>query len=637
MPVSPNIYQPTNLVDDFPKKMTFSAQNMSILVVDDVADNLKILSRTLSKQGYQVRCAKNGSTALLGASKILPNLILLDIKMPDLDGYQVCQQLKANEKTRDIPVIFLSALDDVLDKVKAFEVGGVDYISKPFQVEEVLVRVKNQIALQMAQAEISKLNCELEQRVQQRTTELKTTNQMLQQEIDERRRVQQQLVHDALHDALTGLPNRTLLLERMELAIERAQSNTDYIYALLFIDLDRFKTINDSQGHLTGDRLLVAVSHLLQECLRESDIVARFGGDEFVILLDGIIELRDATIIAERIQQKLRSPLTIDRHNIYTGASIGIVFSSSGYQNANDIMRDADIAMYRAKAKGKACYEIFDRAMYEETIKSIELENNLRLAVERNEFLLHYQPIVSLKSDRLVGFEALIRWQHPEKGLISPDDFIPIAEDTRLILDIGEWLLKEACQQLHRWQQKYATSPHITSLKMSINLACQQLQEPQFIEKLDRILRETGVDGSSLRLEITESALIEPGGSVRDTLEQIRERKIKLSIDDFGTGYSCLSYLRRFPIDNLKIDRSFIEQMNIDAENLEIVRVIINLAKNLKMDAISEGVETPQQLQQLKALGCEFGQGFLFAKPLSSQRIESIWKNYPNFFRASEV
>ena len=637
MPVSPNIYQPTNLVDDFPKKMTFSAQNMSILVVDDVADNLKILSRTLSKQGYQVRCAKNGSTALLGASKILPNLILLDIKMPDLDGYQVCQQLKANEKTRDIPVIFLSALDDVLDKVKAFEVGGVDYISKPFQVEEVLVRVKNQIALQMAQAEISKLNCELEQRVQQRTTELKTTNQMLQQEIDERRRVQQQLVHDALHDALTGLPNRTLLLERMELAIERAQSNTDYIYALLFIDLDRFKTINDSQGHLTGDRLLVAVSHLLQECLRESDIVARFGGDEFVILLDGIIELRDATIIAERIQQKLRSPLTIDRHNIYTGASIGIVFSSSGYQNANDIMRDADIAMYRAKAKGKACYEIFDRAMYEETIKSIELENNLRLAVERNEFLLHYQPIVSLKSDRLVGFEALIRWQHPEKGLISPDDFIPIAEDTRLILDIGEWLLKEACQQLHRWQQKYATSPHITSLKMSINLACQQLQEPQFIEKLDRILRETGVDGSSLRLEITESALIEPEGSVRDTLEQIRERKIKLSIDDFGTGYSCLSYLRRFPIDNLKIDRSFIEQMNIDAENLEIVRVIINLAKNLKMDAISEGVETPQQLQQLKALGCEFGQGFLFAKPLTSQRIESIWKNYPNFFRASEV
>ena len=617
--------------------MTFSAQNISILVVDDVADNLKILSRTLSNQGYQVRCAKNGSTALLGANKILPNLILLDIKMPDIDGYQVCQQLKANEKTCDIPVIFLSALDDVLDKVKAFEVGGVDYISKPFQVKEVLARVKNQIALQMAQAKISELNCELEKRVQQRTIQLKTANQMLRQEIDERRRAQQQLVHDALHDALTGLPNRTLLLERMELAINQAQISSDYMYALLFIDLDRFKTINDSLGHLIGDRLLIEVSCLLQECLRESDIVARFGGDEFVILLDGIIELRDATAIAERIQQKLRSPFTIDHHYIYTGASIGVVFSSSGYQNANDIMRDADIAMYRAKAKGKDRYEIFDRAMYDETIKSIELENNLRLAVERNEFLLHYQPIVSLKSDRLVGFEALIRWQHPEKGLISPDDFIPIAEDTKLILDIGEWLLKEACQQLQRWQQKYASSPHITSLKMSINLACQQLQEPQFIEKLDRILQETGVDGSLLRLEITESALIEPEGSVRDTLEQIRKRKIKLSIDDFGTGYSSLSYLRRFPIDNLKIDRSFIEQMNMDTENLEIVRVIITLAKTLGMAAISEGVETPQQLQQLKALGCEFGQGFLFAKPLTTKKIESIWKNHPNFFWLGEV
>lgn len=607
--------------------MTFAVQNVSILVVDDVSDNLKILSRTLSSQGYRVRCAKNGATALLAASKILPNLILLDIKMPDLDGYQVCQQLKANEKTRNIPVIFLSALDDVLDKVKAFEVGGVDYISKPFQIKEVLVRVKNQIALQMAQAEISELNCELEKRVQQRTIQLKTANQMLQQEINERRRAQQQLVHDALHDALTGLPNRTLLQERMELAIRQAQDNSEYMYALLFIDLDRFKTINDSLGHLIGDRLLIAVSRLLQECLRESDIVARFGGDEFVILLDGIANLSDATTIAERIQQKLRSPFTIDKHYIYTGASIGIVLSSSGYQNANDIMRDADIAMYRAKAKGKARYEIFNRGMYEETIGVIELENSLRLAVERNEFLLHYQPIISLKSDRLVGFEALIRWQHPTKGLISPDDFIPIAEDTELILDIGEWLLEEACKQLQQWQQKYAENSQISLLKMSINLACQQLQEPQFIAKLDRILESTGVAGSSLRLEITESALIEPEGGVRDTLEQIRKRNIKLSIDDFGTGYSCLSYLRRFPIDNLKIDRSFIEQMNFNSENLEIVRVIITLAKVLGMDAISEGVETAQQLQQLKDLGCEFGQGYLFAKPLSTTEVELMLKD----------
>ena len=560
----------------------FVAQNMSILVVDDIADNLKILSATLTKQGYRVRCAKNGSTALLGANTIVPNLILLDIKMPDIDGYQVCQQLKADERTRDIPVIFLSALDDVLDKVRAFEVGGVDYISKPFQVKEVLVRVKNQIALQSAQAEISELNRELERRVQQRTIQLRTANQKLRREIDERRRVQQQLVYDALHDELTGLPNRTLIMERIELAIRQAKRNTCYRYALLFIDLDRFKIINDSLGHLIGDRLLVAVSRLLKECLRESDLVARLGGDEFVILLDGIVDLKDAVAIGERIQEKLRSPFKLDGQNIFSSASIGIVFSSENYKNATEVLRDADIAMYRAKAKGKARYEIFDRAMYYETIKLIELENNLRLAVERQEFVLHYQPIVSLQNNELAGFEALIRWQHPTKGLISPVEFIPIAEDTKLIIKIGEWLLNEACQQLRQWQTKFADIPQMSSLKMNINLSSQQLQEPEFIDKLDRILSATGINGSSLKLEITESVLIEPGGSVQETLEQIRDRNIKLSIDDFGTGYSCLSYLRHFPIDNLKIDRSFVEQMNIDSENLEIVRVIITLAKALR-------------------------------------------------------
>ena len=635
LPITPTAKLSTKLNDT--KMISFIAQNISILVVDDLADNLKILSRTLRKQGYQVRCAKNGSTALLGANKILPNLILLDIKMPDIDGYQVCKQLKANERTRNIPVIFLSALDDVLDKVKAFEVGGVDYISKPFQIKEVLVRVKNQIALQLAQAKISQLNQELEVRVQQRTIQLKTANQQLRQEISERRRIQQQLRHDALHDGLTGLPNRSLLAERMDLAICQARSNSAYKYALLFIDLDRFKTINDSLGHSIGDRLLIAVSCLLQECLRERDIVARLGGDEFVILLDGIADFKVAIAIAERIQKRLQVPLNIEDHDIYTSASIGIVFGSNRYQVATDILRDADIAMYRAKARGKARYEIFDRAMYRETIKLIKLENNLRLAIERQEFLLHYQPIMCLRTNKLVGFEALIRWQHPVRGLISPDEFIPIAEDTKLIINIGDWLLEEACQQMQQWQQDYASVTQVSSLKMSINLASQQLQEVNFIAKLDRILQETGIDGSSLRLEITESALIEPEGGIQETLQQIKNRNIKLSIDDFGTGYSSLSYLRRFPIDNLKIDRSFVEQMNTDSENLAIVRVILTLAKTLGMDTISEGVETQQQLQQLRALGCEFGQGYLFAKPLTSKVIESMWSNHPDSFWSNKA
>lgn len=613
--------------------MTISAssQTISILVVDDLADNLQILATTLSKQGYQVRCAKNGSAALRGASTIQPDLILLDIKMPDLDGYEVCQQLKANKETCDIPVIFLSALDDVLDKVKAFEVGGVDYISKPIQVKEVLVRVKNQIALQLAKAEITELNQDLERRVQERTIKLKTVVQKLRQEINERQRVQQQLIHDALHDSLTGLPNRNLLIERIEFTIAHAKRNPDYKYGILFIDLDRFKVINDSLGHLIGDQLLIAVSNLLQECVRENDLVARLGGDEFVILLDGIKSIQDATSIGERIQQKMRSPFELESQNIFTSASIGIVLGSTEYSNPADLMRDADIAMYRAKDKGKARYTIFDQTMYDETLKLVELENSLRFALKRNELTMHYQPIISLDNNHLVGFEALIRWQHPERGAISPVEFIPIAEDTGLILDIGEWLLKEACQQLQTWRQQFASVPQINSLKMSINLASQQLQEPEFIQKLDQILLETGLEGSSLRLEITESVLIEPEGTIQNTLRQIKNRNIKLSIDDFGTGYSSLSYLRRFPIDNLKIDRSFIQQMNFDSENFEIVRLIITLAKTLGMKTISEGVETALQLNQLKGLGCEFAQGYLFSIPLAPKEIELMLAKYPQF------
>lgn len=613
--------------------MTISAssQTISILVVDDLADNLQILATTLSKQGYQVRCAKNGSAALRGASTIQPDLILLDIKMPDLDGYEVCQQLKANKETCDIPVIFLSALDDVLDKVKAFEVGGVDYISKPIQVKEVLVRVKNQIALQLAKAEITELNQDLERRVQERTIKLKTVVQKLRQEINERQRVQQQLIHDALHDSLTGLPNRNLLIERIEFTIAHAKRNPDYKYGILFIDLDRFKVINDSLGHLIGDQLLIAVSNLLQECVRENDLVARLGGDEFVILLDGIKSIQDATSIGERIQQKMRSPFELESQNIFTSASIGIVLGSTEYSNPADLMRDADIAMYRAKDKGKARYTIFDQTMYDETLKLVELENSLRFALKRNELTMHYQPIISLDNNHLVGFEALIRWQHPERGAISPVEFIPIAEDTGLILDIGEWLLKEACQQLQTWRQQFASVPQINSLKMSINLATQQLQEPEFIQKLDQILLETGLEGSSLRLEITESVLIEPEGTIQNTLRQIKNRNIKLSIDDFGTGYSSLSYLRRFPIDNLKIDRSFIQQMNFDSENFEIVRLIITLAKTLGMKTISEGVETALQLNQLKGLGCEFAQGYLFSIPLAPKEIELMLAKYPQF------
>ena len=394
------------------------------------------------------------------------------------------------------------------------------------------------------------------------------------------------------------------------------------IYGLLFIDLDRFKIINDSLGHFVGDRLLVSVAKVLQECVREHDLVARLGGDEFVILLDGIESLQGATSIGESIQHQLRSPFELQGQIIFTSASIGIVFSSTEYNNAADLLRDADIAMYRAKETGKARYAVFDRVMYDEAVRLIELENSLRLALDRKEFEMYYQPIVSLNSNTLAGFEALIRWQHPQKGFISPNEFIPLAEDTGLIIDLGEWILREACQQLQEWRDRFAEVPQIQALKMSINLAGPQLREANFTERLEQILSTTGLDGNCLRLEITEGVLIEPEGNIKNTLKQIKDKNIKLSIDDFGTGYSSLSYLRRFPIDNLKIDRSFVQQMNYDVENFEIVRLIVTLAKTLGMNTISEGVETARQLEQLKSLGCEFAQGYFFAKPLSSQAAE---------------
>ena len=546
----------------------------NILVVDDIADNLRVLSHTLDNRGYKIRCAKNGTIALKVAEKIVPDLILLDIKMPDMDGYEVCRQLKQNPQTQQIPVIFLSALDDVLDKVKAFEVGAVDYITKPFQVEEVLIRVKNHLALQTAKAEVYRLNQALEKKVKQRTIQLEQANQQLYQEIQDRQKSEQQLVRDAVHDSLTGLANRTLLMERIDFALQYAKSAPDYRFALLFIDLDRFKVINDSLGHLVGDKLLIAIANLLTKDLRPTDTVARLGGDEFVILLDNISHLNDATKIGDRLIERLNLPFNLEAQTVFASASIGILLGSPEYDTSSQLLRDADIAMYRAKEKGKGRYEVFDRQMYLQTLKTIEIERDLRQALQNKEFVLYYQPIIALKDNTLAGFEALIRWQHPQNGFVSPADFIPVAEDTGLILAIGDWVLEQACQQLARWQQEY-TNSKMANLKISINVASQQIKEPEFIAKLDDLLERISLNPRCLRLEITERMLVDSDLNTQNAIAAIKKRGIKLSIDDFGTGYSSLSYLRRLPIDNLKVDRSFVDSINSDVESLEIVKTII--------------------------------------------------------------
>lgn len=592
-----------------------------ILIVDDVLENLRVLSNTLSQKNFEVRCTKNGALALHGARIFLPDLILLDIKMPDISGFEVCQRLKADEKTRDIPIIFLSALNDAEDKVKAFSVGGVDYITKPFHIEEVLARIEHQIALQTARKEIVKLNAELENRVRERTAELESMNRELQREIADRKRVEAQLIHDTLHDALTHLPNRVLFMERVELALERIKQNKGYLFAILFIDLDRFKVVNDSLGHIVGDQLLVAIANLLKQCLRSVDVVARLGGDEFTILLDGIDSLSDAIHVAERVQTALTSPFELDNHTVFTSASIGIVLGSVTYHSAIELLRDADIATYRAKSNGKARYTVFDQEMYEKTLELLQLENDLRQVHERQELFINYQPIISLLTGELIGFEALLRWQHPTRHLVSPGTFIPIAEETGLIISIGNWVLHQACQHFADWRAKFHYAQH---LKLHVNLATQQLMHPDFLQQVDWILQDTGMDGNYLSLEITESTLIDHSDQTINLLHQLRQYGIQFSIDDFGKGYSSLCYLYRLPIDNLKIDRSFINLMNTDSENFEIVRAIITLAHTLRLAVIAEGVEATEQLTQLRRLGCDAVQGYLFSKSLDPIIVETL-------------
>ncbi len=443
----------------------------------------------------------------------------------------------------------------------------------------------------------------------------------IQTDITERKQAEEQLQHNAFYDVLTDLPNRALFMDRLEHAIFRAKRCEDDLFAVLFLDLDRFKNVNDSLGHIVGDKMLIAIAKRLEANVRTGDTVARLGGDEFAILLEDIKSVSEAIYIAERIHKGLTLPLNLDGHEVFTTASIGIALSSAGYEQPVDILRDADIAMYRAKALGKARHEVFDKNMHDSAVALLQLETDLRRAIERQEFILHYQPVVSFKTNQITSFEALIRWQHPERGLVSPLEFIPVAEETGLITLIGWWVLREACRQLRLWQIEFST---LAPLSISVNLSGKQFSQPNLVEQIAEILQETNLDASSLKLEITESAIMENVEEASAMLGQLRKLGIELYMDDFGTGYSSLSYLRRFPIDTLKIDRSFVSQMTVDNEHIEIVRTIVMLAHNLSMNVIAEGVETAEQLTQLKSLQCEYGQGYFFSKPVDAQQARSL-------------
>lgn len=443
-------------------------------------------------------------------------------------------------------------------------------------------------------------------------------------DISTRKEAEDKLQHEACHDALTGLPNRALFTEYLKTSISRSKRSRGHLFAVLFCDLDRFKNINDSLGHNIGDELLINIGTRLEQSIRQNiDIVARLGGDEFAILLDGMAEANVAIHIANRIQDSLRNAVNVGGHEIFSTTSIGIALSSTGYTNPEDILRDADTAMYRAKARGRACYEVFDKFMHARAVALLQLENDLRRAVERGEFEVYYQPIVSLDDDRKIsGLEALVRWHHPERGLVSPQNFISVAEDTGQIIYLGNWVLEQACRQMKSWQDQY---PRYRDLNLSVNLSGKQFLQSNLVEQIDGVLQRTGFNPRKLQLEITESVVIENTEIVTDTLMRLHNLGIQLSMDDFGTGYSSLSYLHNFPIDVLKIDRSFISKQGGNSQG-QIVSTIITLARNMGLKVVAEGVETEEQLEHLKDLQCAYGQGFLFSCPITAEATEDLMR-----------
>lgn len=433
--------------------------------------------------------------------------------------------------------------------------------------------------------------------------------------------VQNKLLRQTFYDQLTRLPNYNLLLEYIKKSIGFLKQQQNYIFVILFLDINRFKVINNSLGRILGDKLLIAIAQRLKRCLRSQDFIARIGSDEFAILLSNINNINYAQTVAERLYKELIVPFDIDGYEIFVEVSIGIAVGTQEYNKPEDLLRDAELAMSEAKKHNKSHYQLFNQSMHRRAMTTLQLENDLRKAIKRQEFVLHYQPIVSLVDSKMKGFEVLVRWQHPEKGLVSPGEFIPLAEDSGLIVSLGAWVLREACLQMRNWQLQFT---NISSWKISVNISSKQLAQPNFVEQVKQILQETQLSANNLKLEVTESCLVEDSISTIAILKELKALGIEFSLDDFGTGYSSLSYLHQFPFDTLKIDRSFVNSIEGNSEKLGIIRAIITLARNLGMDTIAEGIETINQLNQLKTLKCQYAQGYFLSKPLNKEILENL-------------
>ena len=574
---------------------------MKILIADDDVISRCLVQKTLDREGYEVLVVENGSSAAeCLSSDEGPRLALLDWVMPGLDGLSVCRQIRSVSNHPYVYMILLTSKESKEDIVRGFEAGADDYLTKPCDPKELKARL----------------------RAGQRILQL-----------------QDKLIQEARQDPLTRLPNRTFFLDQLARCVTRAKRRPDYKFAILFVDIDGFKIVNDSLGHFAGDHLIVQIAERLVSSVRRDDLVscsadvtgrvkqsgedtlARMGGDEFTILLDDIRDASDGIRVAERIQQKLASPFLISGQEVSITASIGIAISATGYSTAEDILRDADTAMYRAKALGKSRYEICDPAMHARAVSRLKLETDLRRAMDRDEFRVHYQPIVSLRDWRITGFEALLRWQRPGFGLVLPEEFVEVAEETGQIPFIGLWVLREACRQMRAWNLQFPSDPAFT---IAVNISGKQFAQPDLVSQVGHILHEECLDPQSLRLELTESVTMRDVERAARILGELRTLGVGLSMDDFGTGYSSLSHLRRFPLDTLKIDRSFVSEMENSSDSRAIVQMIVSLGRSLGMEIVAEGVEGAKQAGLLESLGCEYAQGYFFSKPIDQEGMAEV-------------
>ena len=612
----------------------------TVLIIDDTPANVGILVEYLEGRRVRVAVAQEGEEGLARAEFVQPDLILLDVMMPGMDGFETCRRLKASAATRDIPVIFMTALSDTQDKIAGFAAGGVDYVTKPFQIDEVWARVTTHLALRSAQkrlaqqnvqlqqeigmrrqaeADLQTANSVLEQRVAERTAELVRTNASLEQKIADYNQAERRIDFMAHHDALTGLPNRLLLEDRLNQAIAQARRHQDEMVAQLHIDLDHFKTINDSLGGRIGDGLLQAVASRLQQCTRDGDSLGCLGGNAFGVCLAALRSSNDAALVASKVLEALGRPFAVEGHELHVSASIGVGLFPSDGGDASALLRAADAAMYKAKQKGRGTYQFFTAALHEAAKRRMAATNQLRQALAHDEFSVYYQPQVDMESGRIFSAEALLRWTPPGKPPRSCVEFIAIAEETGIIVPIGEWVLRQACRQLRYWRD----GGH-PDMRIAVNLSARQFAQANLTDFVAQVLDETGVPADALELEITESVAMQPSEDNMAVLHQLSNMGVQLSIDDFGTGYSSLAYLQNFPIHALKIDRSFVIGINEETHDAAIVTAIIAMAHSLHLNLIAEGVDRAEHVSFLTAHGCLAAQGYYYSQPVPADAMTRL-------------